>query len=174
MLVPAASLGSLGASELAAALRPLWEDAGPLVAAMIGRRFVTWEEHLDSAADAIAAMGVPTRRALLRAHPRIGTDPATLARRSILSYREQAGGTATSDTATSDAVAHSLSSLNDRYEARFGFPFVAWVAGRSPEAMVAVLERRLGRDRRCELDAGCAALVAIARDRLQSLRSARP
>ncbi len=169
MLVPAGSLGDLGASDLAAALRPLWEDAGPLVAAMVGRRFATWDEHLETAAEAMSAMDDPTRCALLRAHPRIGTDPATLARRSVLSYREQGGG-----TFTSDAAARRLSSLNDRYEARFGFPFVEWVSGRPPEAMVAVLEGRLRRDRRCELDAGCAALVAIARDRLQSLRSARP
>ncbi len=167
-LVPAGSLADLGADELAAALRPLWEDAGPLVGAMIGYRFATWDEHLDAASEAISAMDDRTRSALLRAHPRIGTDAATLARRSILSFREQGGG-----AATSDAVARSLSSLNDRYEARFGFPFVEWVAGRAPEAMIAVMEHRLRRDRRDELDAGCAALVAIAGDRLHSLRSGR-
>ncbi|MDQ2728480.1 MAG: 2-oxo-4-hydroxy-4-carboxy-5-ureidoimidazoline decarboxylase [Actinomycetota bacterium] len=167
MLVDAESLGDLGPAALASALRPLWEDAGPLVGAMIGRRFGDWEEQLGAAAEAIAAMDDPTRGALLRAHPRIGTDSATLARRSTLSHREQGA-------AMSDATARCLSTLNDRYEERFGFPFVAWVAGRPPEAMIVVLEERLGRDRRHELDAGCAALVAIAGDRLHFLRSGRP
>jgi 2-oxo-4-hydroxy-4-carboxy-5-ureidoimidazoline decarboxylase len=169
VLAPAPSLGDLGPDALAAAMRPLWEDAGPLVGVMVGRRFASWDDHLDAAAEAIAAMDDPTRSALLGAHPRIGTDGATLARRSALSFREQGG-----DVAPSDAVARRLASLNDRYEARFGFPFVEWVAGRPPEAMIAVLERRLLRDRRRELDAGCEALVAIARDRLRCLRSACP
>jgi 2-oxo-4-hydroxy-4-carboxy--5-ureidoimidazoline (OHCU) decarboxylase len=143
-LVDAATLGDLDRHDLATALAPLWEDAGPLVDALLGRSVRSWEDHLDQAGAAIAAMDGPTRVALLRAHPRIGADPAALA------------------------------ALNDEYETRFGFPFVEWVAGRPQEAIVAVLAERLGRTRDEELEAGVAALAAIARDRLTTLRSAAP
>ena len=47
------------------------------------------------------------------------------------------------DADVDDAVLAELEALNDRYEARFGFPFVAWVAGRSRAQMIAVIEDRL-------------------------------
>lgn len=109
-------------------------------------------------------MDQPTRADLLRAHPRIGDDPAALAGRSPLSYQEQ--GANQSRVPETTAI---LAALNDRYEARFGFPFVEWVAGRPPEAIVEVLERRLARHRSVQMEAGCIALVAIAQDRLRRL-----
>lgn len=166
-LVDARLLGRLDPGALAAALRPLWEDAGPLVAALTGVDVASWDEHLDAAEAAVAAMDDTTRAALLAAHPRIGAAPADLAARSRASHREQGG-----DAAVDPATTAALDELNDRYERRFGFPFVEWVAGRPRAALVAVLTARLARDRATELDAGCAALVAIARDRLAHLRSA--
>jgi 2-oxo-4-hydroxy-4-carboxy--5-ureidoimidazoline (OHCU) decarboxylase len=64
-----------------------------------------------------------------------------------------------------------LAVLNDEYEARFGFPFVVFVAGRPRAALVGVLEQRLGRTRAEELHEGTAAMVAIARDRLRTLEA---
>jgi len=157
-------LGKLDQSCLAVALRPLFEDAGPLVEELAGRSFPTWEAVLDAAEAAIATMCSPARAALLRAHPRIGTDPATLARRSPESWAEQGG-----DLTTPPELLARLAQLNDLYEQRFGFPFVEWVAGRPRETLVAVLEERLGHDRPEELSKGCAALVDIARDRLARL-----
>ncbi len=163
-LVAASTLGSLDSEALAAAIRPLWEDASPLVEHLVGRPVSSWGEHLDRAEAAIATMDDASRAVLLQAHPRIGAPPAELARRSVLSYREQSGA-----TAAASGTAAVLDARNDEYEARFGFPFVEWVAGRPKDAIVAVIDRRIERDRRTELDAGCAALVAIARDRLSRL-----
>ena len=147
-------------------MRPLWEDAGPLADRLVGHGVASWEEHVAAAEAEIAGMDDATRAELLGAHPRIGADPTVLAARSPLSWSEQ-GGAATTDPATLAA----LDAANDAYEQRFGFPFVHWVAGRSKAEMLVVLEGRLRRDRATELDAGCAALVAIARDRLAHLRS---
>lgn len=162
-LIDPTRLGTLRPDELAAALRPLWEDAGPLVAALAGRAVSSWEEHLDMAEAAIASMDASTQALLLAAHPRIGADPSRL---STLSYVEQGGG-----TPTEPAVTERLDALNAAYEERFGFPFVEWVAGRDKSAILSVLERRLTRPAEEERVAGCRALIAIARDRYDKLRA---
>jgi 2-oxo-4-hydroxy-4-carboxy--5-ureidoimidazoline (OHCU) decarboxylase len=159
-------LVELGPDELAVALRPLFEDAGPLVAYLEGRYFSSWEAVLAATREAISSMDDQERAALLSAHPRIGAPAATLAKRSQLSWAEQGG-----DRAGAGPVPVRLGELNDLYEQRFGFPFLEWVAGRPLSAIVPVLERRLGRGRTTELTAGCAALVDIATDRLARLRS---
>jgi 2-oxo-4-hydroxy-4-carboxy--5-ureidoimidazoline (OHCU) decarboxylase len=164
--VDARTLGGLDRPALAAAMRPLWEDAGPLVDRLVGRHVATWEDHLAAAEAEVAGMDPVTRAALLGAHPRIGADPAALAARSPESWAEQ-GGAAPTDAATAAA----LDAANDAYEARFGFAFVEFVAGRSKAELLPVITARLARDRTTELDAGCAALVAIARDRLARIRS---
>jgi 2-oxo-4-hydroxy-4-carboxy--5-ureidoimidazoline (OHCU) decarboxylase len=156
----------MAARELAAAMRPLWEDAGPLVPLLVGVEVGSWAAHIDRAEQAIAAMDPATRAVLLRAHPRIGAPPVELARRSVTSLAEQGGA------AEEPAVLARLAAGNDAYEARFGFPFVEFVAGRSRRSIIAVLEDRLRRDRDTELAAGCEALVAIARDRLRTHQTA--
>jgi 2-oxo-4-hydroxy-4-carboxy--5-ureidoimidazoline (OHCU) decarboxylase len=160
-LVDPTMLGTLDSAGLAAALRPLLEDAGPLVARLRGRSWPTWEAVLDSAAGEVAAMDAEDRVALLAAHPRIGERPDVLANRSPESFREQGSG-----DDEDPAVLDRLARLNEAYEARFGFPFVEWVAGRPKAVIAEVLEARLRRDRATELEAGTSALLAIARDRL--------
>jgi 2-oxo-4-hydroxy-4-carboxy--5-ureidoimidazoline (OHCU) decarboxylase len=159
-LVAAATLASLDDAGLSAALRPIWEDAGLLVVRLRGRPFGSWAAVIDAAEQEIAGMSDAERVALLRAHPRLGEEPEVLRARSSESWAEQGAG------ASPD---QRLAELNDRYEERFGFPFVEWVAGRPLSAMVPVIESRMQRRRADELEAGCAALVAIARDRLGRL-----
>jgi 2-oxo-4-hydroxy-4-carboxy--5-ureidoimidazoline (OHCU) decarboxylase len=161
------TLADLGKTGLAAALRPLFEDAGPLVDYLVGQSFASWDEVIAAAAGAIDAMDDVERANLLAAHPRIGAEPRELALRSRASWAEQGG-----DRGATDDVTARLAELNDRYEETFGFPFVEWVAGRPRAALVPVLEARLARSRQTELAAGCAALLAIAVDRLARLRSA--
>jgi 2-oxo-4-hydroxy-4-carboxy--5-ureidoimidazoline (OHCU) decarboxylase len=165
-LIDPARLGTLGRADLAEALRPLWEDAGPLVERMVGQTVTSWDQHLALADAAIAAMDAHTQTELLAAHPRIGADPAAL---SPASYREQAAATA---TAAETLV--QLEALNQAYEDRFGFPFVEFVAGRSKEAIVGVLQSRLAGTAEAERRAGCDALLAIAHDRLGRLQRAEP
>jgi 2-oxo-4-hydroxy-4-carboxy--5-ureidoimidazoline (OHCU) decarboxylase len=165
-LVDATTLGRLDRPALARAMRPLWEDAGPLVDRLVGVEVTTWEDHVRRAEAEIAGMDEATRAALLGAHPRIGADPGALAALSPQSWAEQGG-----DAATDADALSTLEARNDEYEARFGFPFVEWVAGRSKAEMIPVIEVRLKHERADELEAGCAALVAIARDRLARIRS---
>jgi 2-oxo-4-hydroxy-4-carboxy--5-ureidoimidazoline (OHCU) decarboxylase len=162
-LVDPATLGSLDRDDLAAAMRPLWEDPGPLAGALVGRRVASWEEHVEAARASVAGMDDETRVALLRGHPRLGAPPGQLAARSPRSWEEQGGWERAFD------IDRQLEDLNVRYEERFGFPFVEWVAGRPLSAIVPVITERLQRDRATELRAGCEALVAIAADRLTRL-----
>lgn len=168
-LVPAPALAGLTTDQLAAALRPLWEDAGPLVPRLAGRSFANWSELIDGAEAEIGTMDDAERSALLRAHPRLGAVPAELRSRSATSYVEQGSG-----AVLDDGVSRQLEMLNRHYEDHFGFPCVEWVAGRPLADLVPVLAARLRRGRATELAAGCAALVAIARDRLRRFHPTGP
>lgn len=155
------SLASLDQVAMVRALRPLWEDAGPLATRLLGMTFGSWTEVVDAAETEIATMSDVERTELLRAHPRLGEAPGALRARSEASWREQSGNQPLdADTAT------RLHQLNERYEAKFGFPFVEWVRGRPLAEVIAVIEARIVRDRPAELEEGCLAMIAIARDRL--------
>lgn len=162
-LADPAHLGALDPAGLAAALRPLWEDAGLLASRLAGRPFASWSELIDAAEAEIAAMSDAERSEMLNAHPRLGESSRTLRERSEASWREQGGPRLDRPTPA------RLRELNQAYEQTFGFPFVEWVAGRPLEDVIPVLECRMQRDRASELEAGCRALVAIARDRLSKI-----
>ena len=57
--------------------------------------------------------------------------------------------------------------MNEEYEARFGFRFVVFVAGRPQSEIVPVFRERLRRTRAEELATGIDEFLAIAQDRLK-------
>ncbi len=118
--------------------------------------FATAEAFLTRARTLLDAMSVADRIAVLNAHPRIGADPRWL---SADSRREQGGQ-------PDEAVLRELADLNERYERRFGFRFVVFVADRPKAQTVPVLQERLRRTRDEELATAVDELMAIARDRL--------
>ena len=93
-------------------------------------------------------------------HPRIGAPPAEV---SALSYREQGY-----DREQAEAI-EALGPLNDAYEARFGFRYVIFVAGRPRSAIVPLLQGALDEEPDAERVRGVADVVAIARARAQGL-----
>lgn len=99
---------------------------------------------------------------LVDAHPRLGAPPGEV---SAMSYREQGYDRDTGTTVVD--VAAELGRLNDEYEARFGFRYCVFVAGRPREALLpgiaAALDR--DRDRDHELHRALDAVVDIAIDR---------
>jgi 2-oxo-4-hydroxy-4-carboxy-5-ureidoimidazoline decarboxylase len=165
-LEPIEVVNTAPVADLTRLIGPLFEDAGPLAARLDPLRpFASWFSLLDAAEAMIADMPGDERAELLRAHPRIGAAPAELARRSAQSFAEQGGEAGGAD----EAVNERLAALNDRYEDRFGFPFVVYVAGRPRSELVGVLTERLERTREAELTEGTDAMVAIARDRLSKM-----
>jgi len=81
------------------------------------------------------------------AHPRIGE-------RIALSPAPSAAWSQEEQSATRGAAQHLLADLaeaNRRYEQRFGFTYIVCATGKSPEEMLAILERRLTNERETEL-----------------------
>ncbi len=101
---------------------------------------------------------------LVDAHPRLGAAPDTV---SAMSYREQGYDRGTEAAATAGAVdvAAELDRLNAVYEARHGFRYCVFVAGRPREALLPGLAAAIDADRTAELHRALDAVVDIAIDR---------
>ena len=151
-------------------LAPLFEGAPRFLARLVAQRpFGTWDRLFERARRIAHAMPEPDQVELLDAHPRLGAPRGTV---SAMSAREQghdradptaAGSVA--GVAGSDDVASTLARLNDAYEARFGFRYCVFVAGRPLAALVPAFEAALGADRDAELHRALDAVVDIARAR---------
>jgi 2-oxo-4-hydroxy-4-carboxy--5-ureidoimidazoline (OHCU) decarboxylase len=160
-LISADQLANLGPEGMAAAIKPLFEDSPWLAGKLAGRSFPSWENLIEVSEALLREATDPEKAEVLRSHPRLGARQDQLRKRSEASWREQGAG---QDPGVK--VLEELSVANDRYEGRFGFPFVDWVAGRPLEEMIRVIESRLTSSPSNELSRGCQALIDIARDRL--------
>jgi OHCU decarboxylase len=106
------------------------------------------------------------KRALIEAHPDLAGRLARARRLTADSSREQAD--AGLDRLTDDERAR-FTALNDAYRARFGFPFIMAVKGRSKAEILAAFERRLQNDAADEESAALEQIERIALRRLQDL-----
>ena len=129
----------------------LFEASSPL-AREVARR---GGDPVAAARAALADLSEEEKVATLDAHPRIGAPTAAMSERS----RREQGAEA------EPAVLADLDRLNSEYEAKFGFRFVVFVAGRSRAEVLEVLRQRLGNSRADEMRAGLEAIIAIAEDR---------
>jgi 2-oxo-4-hydroxy-4-carboxy--5-ureidoimidazoline (OHCU) decarboxylase len=108
---------------------------------------------------------------LVDAHPRLGAPPASV---SAMSFREQgydneAAGNLVDEAAGERArVASELERLNREYEARFGFRYCVFVAGRSRAELLPDMAASLQRERDSELHRALNAVVDIAEARCRA------
>jgi OHCU decarboxylase len=124
----------------------------------------------DSAAGLHGAMVAAMRRldregslALIHAHPDLAGRLALAKRMTADSLNEQ--GSAGLDRLTDDELAR-FTQLNDAYKARFGFPFIMAVKGRTKAEIVSAFERRIGNDAEAEMAEALRQIEEIARLRL--------
>jgi 2-oxo-4-hydroxy-4-carboxy--5-ureidoimidazoline (OHCU) decarboxylase len=134
------------------------EKAGP---------FPSTEVLFHVARDIAHAMPEPDQIELVDAHPRLGSAPGTV---SAMSYREQGydrPSAPTEPSAPSDDVdvAAELERLNAAYEARHGFRYAVFVAGRPRAALLPDMAAAIDSDRTAELHRALDAVVDIAIDR---------
>lgn len=115
----------------------------------------------DAARSIAHAMPEPEQVELIDAHPRLGAPPSSV---SALSYVEQGYDRPVAPPPALD-VAAELERRNDAYEARFGFRYCVFVAGRSREALLPAMDEALLADRDAELHRALDAVVDIAMDR---------
>jgi OHCU decarboxylase len=106
------------------------------------------------------------QRALIAAHPDLAGRLARAGRLTVESSSEQAG--AGLDRLTDQERARFMA-LNDAYQARFGFPFVMAVKGRSKAEILAAFERRLENDAAAEQATALAEIERIALLRLMDM-----
>ena len=106
------------------------------------------------------------KKALIDAHPDLAGRLARAGRLTADSSKEQAS--AGLDQLT-DAERARFTTLNDAYKARFGFPFIMAVKGRSKDEILAAFERRLAHDEATELATALEQIERIALLRLEDL-----
>jgi 2-oxo-4-hydroxy-4-carboxy-5-ureidoimidazoline decarboxylase len=155
--VDVAALDALPEDAFVAVAAPWFEGAPRFLARLAADRPFGDVATLFARAETIAlAMPEDEQLELINAHPRLGAPPGTL---SADSFREQGY-----DRETTEAVAE-LGRLNAEYEARFGFRFCVFVAGRPRSALVPVLRGALAADRDAEIRRAIHDVVAIAQNR---------
>ena len=116
--------------------------------------FATSDELFDTARGIAHSMPEPDQVELVDSHPRLGAPPGTV---SAMSYREQGY-----DRAAGTDLATELEQLNDAYEARFGFRYCVFVAGRSRAELLPGMAAALDADRDTELHRALDAVIDIA------------
>jgi OHCU decarboxylase len=124
-------------------------------------------ESLHAHLCAVLRTASPARKLeLLRAHPELAGRLAVAGQLTDASSSEQAS--AGLNRCTPDEYAR-FQSLNADYQARFGFPFIMAVKGRSRQEILAAFERRLENDRDEEMAAALGEVEKIALLRLKEL-----
>lgn len=163
----APDLAALNAAPPAAAeaiLAPLFEGAPRFLARLVAARpFAEWDVLFEAARRIAHEMPEAEQVQLVDAHPRLGAPPGTV---SPLSHREQGydrpPGPVPADGTDGIAVAAELARLNAAYEARFGFRYCVFVAGRPRAELVPGMAAALAEDREAELHRALDAVVEIA------------
>ena len=164
------SPSGLSRDEFVAVFGPVYEHSSWIAEAVFEAGLEPRYDRVAALHDAMRAMVERARRgsqlALLRAHPdlagRLGVGGALTKHSS----NEQSG--AGLDKCTPAEFARFIS-LNDAYKAKFGFPFILAVKGRSREEILSAFEHRLANDRESEFRTALDEVHRIALLRLASL-----
>ena len=162
------------------AMAPLFEGAPRFLARLAAAGPFADDVTLFSAARSIAhAMPQAEQLELIDAHPRLGAPPDSVSAASFVEQgydRADASPAAPAEDAAGDAaaLAAELARRNDAYEARFGFRYCVFVAGRPREALLPGMAAALDADRDAEIHRAIDAVVDIAIDRHAKLSAEDP
>jgi 2-oxo-4-hydroxy-4-carboxy--5-ureidoimidazoline (OHCU) decarboxylase len=160
----AATLDAAPAPEFVAVVAPLFEGAPGFLYRLAAARPFGVSERLFERARALAHdMPEPLQVELIDAHPRLGAPAGSV---SSMSFVEQ-GYDQPDEAAETERlrIAAELDRLNREYEARFGFRYCVFVAGRQRAELVPELAAAVEGERDSELHRALDAVVDIARDR---------
>jgi len=158
---PLDELNQLSVSAFADAMAQLFEPAPKFATRLAEERpFASDAALLEAAARIARALPEADQVALINAHPRVGAQPGGL---SAHSRREMGAPQKDAD--------EDLADLNAAYEARFGFRYLVFVAGRTRGELIPGFRSALHRKRNAELRRAIQDTLAIAADRLQRLRT---
>jgi 2-oxo-4-hydroxy-4-carboxy--5-ureidoimidazoline (OHCU) decarboxylase len=162
-------LDQMSAPKFVEAVAPLFEGAPRFLARLAAARpFVSAEALFRRARSIAVAMPLDEQMELIDAHPRLGAPPSSVSARSFVEQgydRDADAAGHAVDEAERERVAAELDRLNAAYEARFGFRFCVFVAGRPRAALIPGMEAALGAEREDEVRRALDAIVDIAADR---------
>jgi 2-oxo-4-hydroxy-4-carboxy-5-ureidoimidazoline decarboxylase len=160
-------LNRMDESAFTAALGGIYEHS-PWVAAGVAaqRPFRSVAALTAAMASVVARAGEPQQLALIRAHPELAGKAMMDKALTADSTGEQTGAGLTH---CSPAEFAQLSDLNDRYNARFGFPFILAVKGYDRAGVIAEFARRVLHDRATEFAESLRQIDRIAQLRLAAL-----
>ena len=159
-------LDVLPPGAFAAAVGPLFEGARGFIGRLaMARPFGSSDGLFERAREIARAMPFEEQVELIDAHPRLGAAPAEV---SALSFAEQ-GYDRAQRAAEGSRTASELDRLNSAYEARFGFRYCVFVAGRARAELLPGMAAALGADRDAEVGRALDAVIDIARDRYATL-----
>jgi 2-oxo-4-hydroxy-4-carboxy--5-ureidoimidazoline (OHCU) decarboxylase len=162
-------LNRMPGPEFMAVVGPLFEGAPRFLERLAaGRPFGSADVLFERARAIAAAMPQDEQIELIDAHPRLGAPPASVSARSFVEQGYDRAGAAArmvEEDADRARVAAELDRLNAAYEARFGFGYCVFVAGRPRAALLPGMEVALGAARDDEIRRALTAVVDIAADR---------
>jgi 2-oxo-4-hydroxy-4-carboxy--5-ureidoimidazoline (OHCU) decarboxylase len=165
----ATALDAMPAREFVAAVGPLFENAPDFLFRLAAARpFGSIARLVTRAREIAHAMPEALQVELVDAHPRLGAPPASV---SAMSFREQGYDRGAAENLAGEAareregVAAELDRLNREYEARFGFRYCVFVAGRSRAELLPDMAAALDAPRDTELHRAIDAVIDIAEAR---------
>jgi 2-oxo-4-hydroxy-4-carboxy--5-ureidoimidazoline (OHCU) decarboxylase len=159
-------LDRMSAAAFVEAASPWFEGAPRYVRRLAAERpYRTWDSFWGVARTVANAMPEADQVELIDAHPRLGAPRGSVSAMSFVEQgydREAADAAAEAERRRVDA---ELLRLNEAYEAKFGFRFCIFVAGRPRQALLPIFEDAFERARDKELRRALIAVVDIAQDR---------
>lgn len=155
-------LNHMAKADFVQAIGPAFEDTPHIAAQVWPQRPFQSVAHLHQAMVAIVqAMSEADQLTLIQAHPDLGTRIA-MAEASV-AEQTQAG---LSQLAAAEY--EQFQSLNQRYQERFGFPFILAVAGHTKASILENFAQRLDNDPATEKATALSQIATIAGLRLAS------
>ncbi len=163
MPYPIATLNQMSQDEFVEALGAVFEET-PAIARQVWHQkpFKDATELHRKMMDGVTAMSQAEKLALIQAHPDLGSK-AKMAEASI---QEQTGAGLTQ---LSPEEYERLQSLNQKYKAKFGFPFIVAVRNHTKDSILDAFNRRLDNPPDQEIEQALTEIAQIAQFRLLSL-----
>jgi OHCU decarboxylase len=158
------ALSALDREAFVTELEGIFENSPWVAAAAWEQRpFATFQALWASLVEAMNDAPEDQRRALICAHPDLA---GAAARRGTLTAAST-GEQTSSGLLTETEATRRIASLNERYRARFGHPFILAVRGLGPDEILATFEARLQRSPEAEFSECLHQIGRIARFRLE-------
>jgi OHCU decarboxylase len=157
--VTLAQLNELAPAQAQAALRQCCGSRKWVQRMTALRPFATTDDVLRAADRAAMDLTTADWLEAFAAHPRIGERSA-----SAWSQAEQAAA-----LQAAQSVQDRLALGNAQYEDRFGFIFIVFASGKTPEQMLEIMHRRMDNDRETEIRNAAQEQQKITRARLNRL-----